>query len=454
MIRDVDNRTGDLWSYLDDGNVFIHSNLEKETVQSLEVFFQDNPDGLSMNINKTQVINKDVMKYNGNKILGSYIGSRNYRRRMVLDELEIFKWKIKQLQGISSQSGLIILRNCIIPSMNHLLRTCFTDDIADVFEEFDETVRNMVRRIMGIDVSNSPKFFNELISLPFKQGGIGLTSLQLIRGAAYEASLQSSKKIVLDILGYKQDEEEEMQDQKERVKILMKELEDKVTNNINPILKYQNEESKSRGAFAYLAVAPLDASNFRLTDQEILVGLRARLYLNIFNNISCSRCNKDVVAGHDLVCEGNNLMRVKRHEVIKKLLAKYLKINHSIVKEEVMISPNLRMDLVVEGPSAIHGKDLIDISIVSSYIREEESNNENNLMDKLNERHEEKILKYSNGSNNVVPFIVSSGGMLHGTAGKILKNLKKNGGEPGKFLIELSLYLIRLRTNYGFTLGC
>ena len=423
-------------------------------IQTLEVFFQDKPDNLEMNVDKTQVINKNVMKNDGNKVLGSYVGCRNYRKKKVLEELEIFKWKINQLQKISSQSALILLRNCVLPSVNHLLRTTFTDDIADVFGEYDNAVHKMIKRIMGISKENEPMFFSELTSLPFKQGGLGLNSLQLIRSAAYESSLQSAKNIVLNILQYKIDEPEEIKDQKQRVEIIMKEVEARVSNNINPRLKNQFNESKCRGAFAYLSVAPSDTNNFRLSDQEILVGLRARFYINIFNNISCSRCTKDVLAGHDLVCEGNNMMRLKRHEIIKKLLAKYLKVNNSIVKEEVMITSNLRMDLVVEGPSALHGKDCIDISIVSSYINEEELNNKYNLMDKLNQRNEEKIIKYNNDANNIVPFIISSGGMLHSTVGKVLKNLKKIGGEPGKFVIELSLYLIRIRANYGFSLGC
>ena len=66
-------------------------------------------------------------------------------------------------------------------------------------------------------------------------------------------------------------------------------------------------------------------------------------------------------------------------------------------------------------------------------------------MKKLNKVAEGKIKKYSNGQNNIVPFVLSSGGMLHSTAASVLKNLNKKGGDAGKFLIQLSIELIRKR---------
>ena len=116
-------------------------------------------------------------------------GSDAFFRRLQLDDMPV-------------QSAMLLLRQCMVPKLNYLLRCSPPSCISDVCREFDSQV--LAAAVDKLDLADDETTAPDTVRLlraRLKDGGFGLTSAQLTSPAAYLGSLAAAHSTPA-LLGY------------------------------------------------------------------------------------------------------------------------------------------------------------------------------------------------------------------------------------------------------------
>ena len=107
-----------------------------------------------------------------------------------------------QLDDMPVQSAMLLLRQCMVPKLNYLLRCSPPSCISDVCSEFDSQV--LAAAVDKLDLADDETTAPDTVRLlraRLKDGGFGLTSAQLTSPAAYLGSLAAAHSTPA-LLGY------------------------------------------------------------------------------------------------------------------------------------------------------------------------------------------------------------------------------------------------------------
>jgi hypothetical protein len=129
-------------------------------------------------------------------ILGSPIGSRDFEGEQVLRKVErMHKMVILQSEkSIPVQHRYLLLRDCVLPSLNYLLRTVPPENRQKATSAFDSGIENVARVLLGTNVYNDDVSVDTCRQLffPLRFGGLGLVPASFTSTAAFTASLWES----------------------------------------------------------------------------------------------------------------------------------------------------------------------------------------------------------------------------------------------------------------------
>ena len=93
----------------------------------------------------------------------------------------------ERLKSLSAHDALFLLRQCFaIPKVMYFLRTSTAFRNSVWCEEFDETLRKSLQRILNVDLEGSVW---EQCSLPINLGGLGIRKVSDVAGVAYLSSV-------------------------------------------------------------------------------------------------------------------------------------------------------------------------------------------------------------------------------------------------------------------------
>ena len=101
---------------------------------------------------------------------------------------EAFFYRL-QLQGLSAQSAMLILRQCAVPQLNYLLRCTPPRCIREHAARFDERVLDAAYEKLAIPEEHTTETSNRILRAPLRHGGFGLTSAERTAPAAYLGSM-------------------------------------------------------------------------------------------------------------------------------------------------------------------------------------------------------------------------------------------------------------------------
>ena len=155
--------------------------------------FHDTISALEQNFDGTELL-KDV----GSSILGAPLGSSAYGQQQMRKKLLALVDKMNRVNLLPSiQHRLLLLRLCVIPSLNYLYRTVLPSDSLDAATNFDSIIANGLPGIQEVGIpTGAPaqvvKDWSSLISLPKGWGGTGLTSAVDTHGLMFVSSIATA----------------------------------------------------------------------------------------------------------------------------------------------------------------------------------------------------------------------------------------------------------------------
>ena len=213
--------------------------------------------------------------------------------------------------------------------------------ISDNFKPLDDTISEvLIPALFGSQISDGER---ELISIPIREGGMGLKVLHENSDAAYEASVKITKPLVNKIIAQSQDlpDEEKVKTAKSKTICESKAKEAEKTLAIKtkqtPDIQRLVEQHSEPGASSWLGAMPLEKHNFNLTKYEFNDALCLR-YKKLLKNLpSECPCGEPYNVTHALNCHRGGFIKC-RHDRIRDVECQLLKM----VVKDVESEPNLQ----------------------------------------------------------------------------------------------------------------
>ncbi len=179
-------------AYLDDTHLVVdEGNVDSALEIVREVFSEFSGDsGLELNDSKTRVVKPSDFGRTGYSGLGSHMGEG--KEGFIEAKVDAWKGLLAKLQTVPNQDAFLLLRSCILPKLNYMLRTVDVDSLC--WQEAQNGVSEFLSKItspLGLNTYDP-----RLVSLPVRKGGLGLPSPTLVSERAIAASKAASLEAV------------------------------------------------------------------------------------------------------------------------------------------------------------------------------------------------------------------------------------------------------------------
>ena len=280
----------------------------------------------------------------GKRYLGAVIGSIDFKRSYVKKKVDKWIDDIKDLSLLAVEEPQIALSaytKGICHRWTFIQRT--VDGISSLFSPLEECIReNLIPAIIGRNISD---FERKVLSLPVRQGGLGIANPV----ETCEREYHASKLITEDLaaLLYRQEQDLTLFDTEKQeavIKELKKNKEIFITdyqkqlslqsNNIT--IKRAMELNKERGSGSWLTVLPLEEHGFCLNKQEFRDSLRLRYGWSVPNMPHFCGCGQKNNIDHTLICKKGGYVAM-RHNNLRDLNAELQRE----VCRDVVVEPQL-----------------------------------------------------------------------------------------------------------------
>jgi hypothetical protein len=390
--------------------------------------------------------------FEGLRILGAPVGTPGFESRWCLQYIKSLKKLIvaKTESSIPHQHRYIMLKDTIIPAMNHLWRTVPPWNREQCVHYFDSTLRETIKLLLGATVYRDGDQIDDCAQIhqPLRNGGLGLLEGSTISYAAYVASSweagivhdQETRWMMASRL-YSQGVDISADDlwQHPPCKKQQQNFTHQImSHNFNALLYNKDEETKARikastqkGAQDFLTTLPTSSSK-TFSDEQWRIVVRLRLGLVITRRSIpriCPLCNEivDSTGSHPFTCRYADMMnyRHNRHDRLRDTLLGALSAWGLCPQREPIIQrgSNLRGDIEVvqtDGPG------IIDVSVIHPTA----ARTHQNLSSAAGTRIQEK-LKYNKYGRvcermekKLVPFVFQSYGGIGEQGLNFLSELK------------------------------
>ena len=420
----------------------------------------------------------------GVKILGSYLGSDEYVKRMLASHLsELSQVADNLIEYPDLQGRMLLFRKCFLMKPVHLFRTMPPLLIADFIRGFDEIKMRILCSILGCTVGELSTTHLKIINLPLAKGGLGLRDLDDVAACSFIASMLQenfrSWRNGVDLL-----------DLPSTLFQQLKEL--LVSLNLDPVmvfnldssfkarvhLQHQLQDIVDKNRFECLENLPMDETHkthwknhwsedsaawltcipkipsFKMPPMTFRSALRYRLHIPASLHQAGIRCNcksRKLLDpfGHHLAtgcCKGGR--KILTHDIVKyevgnilRYCGKHIKIEESGVFHHTNSDDNKRPDITVFYPSGgVATRLLLDVCVPQPIVGAPGS--------ALNKAFDAKQRKYRDSialsGFSFLPLVVESTGMLHPRFSLFLKTLASSASEIRRIPAEcLHKYFIR-----------
>ena len=136
----------------------------------------------------------------GFKVLGAYVGTKEYIKNSLDSKMEVIKNLADTLLKYpNSQARFYILKHCFNQKINYWLRSQFPEDCKDFLDDFKKTQMKLIASYHGIydqeTFNNQLELFTDLYkraSFPIANGGLALRSIDSVYLTAFVCSMAAS----------------------------------------------------------------------------------------------------------------------------------------------------------------------------------------------------------------------------------------------------------------------
>ena len=381
----------------------------------------------------------------------------------MIRKLQEWEESLKQLHNLPFQDSYLLLRQCLLPQVTHLLRCCRPSP--EVWIKGDETLNRYLRPRLA--TMSSQQWDPRLQCLPMRLGGLGLPKLSVIAPHAWQASRTMAMLELLKILpeGAWITAPADTRRQKERTQELWHHTQDELLHDVPFDEACTILDSSSTVGSRWLRCLPL-SPRLTFSDEEFAAGLATRLLLR---PQVCRRCKiaKPGPTHHD-GCHLSSALKIRRHDAVKYRLAEAFEACGAAVGiEPSATASSRRADITVESP-IVGGRVAFDITVAGLFPSQASSQaaattptegadrteaprrslGNNFIRSKLEARAERKRYEARQVffGAKFQPFVLSAGGTLHPEAHRYVKRLRNEDARlADQWYYEVSAALIKSR---------
>ena len=405
--------------------------------------FKESP--VALNKEKSSEQSVDRLRITGLKALGTFIGPEAERRTFLQGKIDILSKAIKTIQNLPKQYALLLLRGSIQLLLRHLQRQLYSEDLLDLWERADQEIKDAVQALIAREPGNtSPLIRQGLLSLPIRQGGLGIPQHALLAPGLLKAAREASRPILSQICPdiYRNSATRTPTTAKEVYTKINQELEDKLDSTLaKSALKAKLENASYLGR-QWLRVLPTQ-KHYILADSAVTEALRTRLLLPVKTPlVPCNACGTYPIIGHEDVCRGAERRWIIRHDEVTRAFIRTLSSREDLKVEAEPRPANTsgtpvnsrRPDFSVLLGTSRHYYDVQIVAINKDSAKE-------NPFDTLTEAAKEKQRKYSDLGELFHPIIISAGGLMEEETAKTYKALQKLVGHSRAKWLDNSIAL-------------
>ena len=279
----------------------------------------------------------------GKRHLGAAIGSPNFKDEYIDAKVEKWCENIKMLAEIAKSQPQAAYAAYIHGEQHkhtYFMRTI--QDISSNLIPLDDAITDLlIPALFGCDITAAER---ELVSIPIREGGMGIKEPSKICDIAFNASTKITKPLVDQIYSQSQKlpDEEKVKDVKSKTISEIKATENEKCMNIKskqtPELQKMLEQHSEPGASSWLGALPLVTHNFNLTKSEFNDSLCMRYRKQLKNLPSKCPCGAVYNVTHALNCHRGGFINA-RHDQIRDFECQLLKMVVQDVESEPQLQP-------------------------------------------------------------------------------------------------------------------
>ena len=279
---------GTAMSYIDDVTIFKTCTNGEDARDPVMTTVEKSLTSGSFNRKKTQVVSNADARTDGYETLGGFIGPPEKRAAFVRAAARDLAAKMRALNPLKKQTQLVLLRQCVLPTLNHIMRNTNPAGCQQEYKSIRAMIATRIAKLADAPVRLDPSDFRKgyrplgervrdtnLISLPMRYGGLGMGDQVVQSTAAWEASQRSSEYYVKKWMtgttsGPPPDP------QRKRMEEYWRQASNQLMNKLYRPQRLRVACNAEKSASAWLTTVP-HVPDLLIPDAAVAAGLRSRL---------------------------------------------------------------------------------------------------------------------------------------------------------------------------------
>ena len=408
-------------AYLDD--IYILNKDPRPLLDRVSRELKGSP--ISLNLAKSQDSLISDLQTIGLKALGTMIGPLEARKAFLKSKADMLEDTLNRIMALPKQHALLLIRGSAHLLLRHLLRQLDPTGLSGLWNEIDASLKASIDVLAARDFGPKNGYCTGLISVPVKNGGLGIPKHLALIGLhdmAYKAATPLIRQIqpAFAYLGtWTASTPRLFQAGMNQV------ITTAVKKSLSPDKIRAMEENSSYLSRQWLSVLPTQ-KHFTLADSDITEALRTRLLIPSKSPYSlCTHCGATPRIGHEDTCRAANRRWISRHNQVTRAFINTLSSRADLeVEAEPLISAGsdsqdeLRADfsVLIDG-----SKRYYDVQIVAAH----KDSAKSTLAETLTEAANAKRLKYKAIRTFFEPLIFSAGGTMEKDTAQAYKAIQK-----------------------------
>lgn len=307
-------------SYLDD--TYILSPTIDPLPKVIE-FFSLPGNCLTLNPQKCKTVEMDTVRKEGFEVLGSIVGPLEARRAFLNKKVDSQIRKLSSLSTINANdAGFAIFRKCFQQDLRHLQRSLDSTGLEDIWDRLDAAYLQIIHTMRASEGLGN--FEAELVSLPVREGGLGVLSHRECSVYARTAANQNSDWIIAELFDEKmgrdlRPREGKVLSQGKLCKAAFSKRRQELMKRMSKEERALHAEASSKLGRAWQNGLPLTPSS-RFTDHQLSSALAHVTLARPL--LPCKFCGHPPTIGHGEVCcgAGRGQWTINRHNHVVKAI--------------------------------------------------------------------------------------------------------------------------------------
>ena len=320
--------------------------------------------------------------YEGERHIGVVLGTEEFKVKYVRDKVDKWTRDISKLAEITKEEPQVALSafNTVLSHRWTFLQRTVAD-IGPLFEPLEQTIRNeLIPAIIGRNVSDMER---EIISLPYRFGGLGIQIPPETEGPEYRASKEITNGLT-DLI-FNQDDDvqnlDKVQSKQTRNKLktekekILKTKVDLLKEQLSDTQKRAIEAAEEKAASAWLTSLPIKSLGYALNKQECRDAIALKYGWTMKDIPNFCACGKENSVDHTLICKKDGCVSL-HHNSLRDTEAMIMKGVYKDVQTEPVLLPTeaelrnganmaerARLDMSARGVFGLNERTFFDVRI-------------------------------------------------------------------------------------------